>query len=99
MCVCFLSHAWGVCVRMRDVGLHVCLELNLFGVLLLQTDIKTVVLRVMMHCEGCASTVKRAVKRIPGRYIHHRSLFAMGGESAKGSEILETFNSSFFEVG
>jgi hypothetical protein len=23
----------------------------------------------------------------------------MGGESAKGSEILETFNSSFFEVG
>ncbi len=70
MCVCFLSHAWGVCVHMRDVGLHVCLELNLFGVLLLQTDIKTVVLRVMMHCEGCASTVKRAVKRIPGRYIH-----------------------------
>lgn len=31
-----------------------------------ETDIKTVVLRVMMHCEGCASTVKRAVKRIPG---------------------------------
>jgi len=96
MRVCFLSHAWGVCVHMRDMGLHVCLELNLFGVLLLQTDIKTVVLRVMMHCEGCASTVKRAVKRIPGRYIHHTSLFAMGGESAKGLEILETFNSSFF---
>ncbi len=32
MRVCFLSHAWGVCVHMRDVGLHVCLELNLFGV-------------------------------------------------------------------
>ncbi len=63
---------------------------------MLQTDIKTVVLRVMMHCEGCASTVKRAVKRIPGRYIHHTSLFAMGGESVKGLEILEIFISSFF---
>ncbi|KAH8963256.1 hypothetical protein BDL97_05G144500 [Sphagnum fallax] len=31
-----------------------------------ETDVKMVVLRVMMHCEGCASTVKRAVKRIPG---------------------------------
>ncbi len=96
--VCFLPHARGVCVHMRDVGLHVCFKLNLFGVLLLQTDIKTVVLRVMMHCEGCASTVKRAVKRIPGRYIHHTSLFAMGGESARGLEILETFNSSYFGV-
>jgi hypothetical protein len=31
-----------------------------------EVDVKVVVLRVMMHCEGCASTVKRAVKRIPG---------------------------------
>ncbi len=36
------------------------------GFNILQTDVKMVVLRVMMHCEGCASTVKRAVKRIPG---------------------------------
>jgi hypothetical protein len=82
MHVCFLPHARGVCVHMRDVGLHVCFKLNLFGVLLLQTDIKTVVLRVMMHCEGCASTVKRAVKRIPGRYIIH--LYLQWEERVRG---------------
>ncbi|CAK9277826.1 unnamed protein product [Sphagnum jensenii] len=29
-------------------------------------EVKTVVLKVVMHCEGCASSVKRAVARIPG---------------------------------
>jgi copper chaperone CopZ len=29
-------------------------------------EMKTVVLRVMLHCEGCAHTVKRACARIPG---------------------------------
>lgn len=31
--------------------------------------LNTVVLRVMLHCEGCAHTVKRACKNIPGRNL------------------------------
>lgn len=31
--------------------------------------IQTVILKVVLHCEGCARTVKRAVKRIPGNVI------------------------------
>jgi len=38
---------------------------------LLQTvEVKTVVLKVVMHCEGCASSVKRAVARIPGTFLN-----------------------------
>jgi copper chaperone len=29
-------------------------------------EVQTVILKVIMHCEGCAGSVKRAVKRIPG---------------------------------
>lgn len=29
-------------------------------------EVQTVILKVVLHCEGCARTVKRAVKRIPG---------------------------------
>jgi hypothetical protein len=36
-------------------------ELNLFYVV-----VQTVILRVLMHCEGCANAVKRACARIPG---------------------------------
>ncbi|CAM6024799.1 unnamed protein product [Sphagnum balticum] len=38
------------------------LLLEFFGTV----EVKTVVLKVVMHCEGCASSVKRAVARIPG---------------------------------
>lgn len=32
-------------------------------------EFRTVVLNVVLHCEGCARTVKRAIKRIPGASI------------------------------
>ncbi len=38
---------------------------------MLQTvEVRTVTLKVVMHCEGCAGSVKRAVKRIRGTQIH-----------------------------
>lgn len=54
----YCLNLWNMSVSF-PVWLYMC-DFNI-----LQTDVKMVVLRVMMHCEGCASTVKRAVKRIP----------------------------------
>jgi hypothetical protein len=43
--------------------------------LCLQTvELRTVILKVVMHCEGCAGSVKRAVKRIPGKLLGHSIL-------------------------
>jgi Fe-S cluster biogenesis protein NfuA len=34
-------------------------------------EVQTVILKVIMHCEGCAGSVKSAVKRIPGTLSHY----------------------------
>ncbi|CAK9227516.1 unnamed protein product [Sphagnum troendelagicum] len=57
---------------------------------ILQTDVKMVVLRVMMHFEGCASTVKRAVKRIPG-ITSYQADFPGQKVTVMGSEARRSF--------
>ncbi|CAM6073719.1 unnamed protein product [Sphagnum tenellum] len=50
----------------RNPEVVLLLLLRLLAILSLRMEVKTVVLKVVMHCEGCASSVKRAVARIPG---------------------------------
>jgi hypothetical protein len=44
-------------------------------------EVRTVTLKVVMHCEGCAGSVKRAVKRIRGTQIHDIHMYHLLSEN------------------
>ena len=51
--------------KYSDILFSLCLSTEMTTMV----EFRTVVLNVVLHCEGCARTVKRAIKRIPGAPI------------------------------